>query len=86
LQPGDVVERVNGRRATSASALAAELHYGSNVPGDLIGLLVKGKTNTRWVTVFVGRVNVASLMADPAQLQATTPAAISAGAENPNPH
>jgi serine protease Do len=84
LKSGDVIERVGTQPTTSVSALNDELRYGSNVPGDLVALLVRSKTSTRWVTIYVGRVNVASLMVEPSQLQTPMPAAASAGVEGSN--
>jgi len=65
LQPGDVVERVGGSVATSPSFVMQELTRGSSADGDLVALLVHSKTSTRWVTLYVGRVFVAGLIATP---------------------
>ncbi|HUN40288.1 MAG TPA: trypsin-like peptidase domain-containing protein [Acetobacteraceae bacterium] len=65
LQPGDVIERVNGQRAATPAYVMQQLTRGSSADGDLVALLVRGKSGTRWVTLYVGRVYVAGLLAAP---------------------
>lgn len=66
LRPGDLIERVDGRPADSPDDVMHELARGSPSDGDLVALLVHGKTDTRWVTLYVGRVFVSGLLARPA--------------------
>ncbi len=65
LRPGDVIERVDGKPATSPADVMHELARGASSDGDLVALLVHGKTDTRWVTLYVGRVYVSGLLATP---------------------
>jgi serine protease Do len=66
LRPGDVIERVNRRRATTPADVMQQFVHGSSADGDLVALLVHSKAGTRWVTLYVGRVYVAGLIARPA--------------------
>lgn len=66
LRPGDVIERVDGKPARSPEEVMRELARGAAGNGDLVALLVHGKTDTRWVTLYVGRVFVSGLLATPA--------------------
>ena len=65
LQPGDIVERVGDRPAVSPAEVMHELVHGSAADGDIVALLVHGKTGTQWITLYVGRVYVAGLVATP---------------------
>ncbi len=65
MRPGDVIERVNGKPATTAADVMQQLVRGSSADGDLVALLVHNKAGTRWVTLYVGRVYVAGLIARP---------------------
>jgi serine protease Do len=86
LKPGDLIEQIDTEPATSASALQKELCYGSDAPHELLALLVWNKTSTRWVSVFVGKVNVTSLMIEPTAIQGLLPQMGSASASAPQPH
>ena len=66
LRPGDVIERVDGKPASNPADVMHELARGASDDGDLVALLVHGETNTRWVTLYVGRVYVSGLLATPA--------------------
>jgi serine protease Do len=65
IQPGDVIERVNRRPATTPADVMQQLVRGSSADGDLVALLDHNKAGTRWVTFYVGRVYVAGLIARP---------------------
>ncbi|HTW73089.1 MAG TPA: trypsin-like peptidase domain-containing protein [Acetobacteraceae bacterium] len=65
IRPGDVIEQVNGKRAINPDYIMQQLTRGSSADGDLVALLVRSKAGTRWVTLYVGRVYVAGLLAAP---------------------
>jgi serine protease Do len=65
LKPGDVIERIDGKPATNPADVMHELARGASSDGDLVALLVHGQTDTRWVTLYVGRVYVSGLLATP---------------------
>lgn len=66
LRPGDVIERVDGKAATTPAQVMRQLTHGSAADGNVAALLVHGRRNTRWVTLYVGRVQVGHLIATPA--------------------
>jgi len=66
IRPGNVIERVDGKPAHSPDAVMQEFARGAASDGDLVALLVNDGTNTRWVTLYVGRVYVSGLLATPA--------------------
>jgi serine protease Do len=66
IRSGDVIERVDSKPATNPADVMHELARGASGDGDLVALLVHGKTNTKWVTLYVGRVYVSGLLATPA--------------------
>jgi S1-C subfamily serine protease len=68
LQSGDVIEQVGDQPATTPGDLATQLKYGDPAPDDHIALLVHGREHTRWFTMYVGRVDVADLLAEPGLL------------------
>jgi serine protease Do len=86
LKAGDLIEQIDTEPATSASALQKQLCYGSDAPHELLGLLVWNKTSARWVSVFVGKVSVTSLMIEPTAIQSLLPQIGSASASAPEPH
>jgi hypothetical protein len=45
--------------------LAAQLRYGDTAAGDVIAVLVRNATSTRWVTLYVGRIDVTALLTTP---------------------
>jgi serine protease Do len=63
MQAGDVIERVDGKPAGTPGDVMQQLARGSSADGDLVALLVRSKAATRWVTLYVGRVYVAGLVA-----------------------
>jgi hypothetical protein len=65
IRPGDVIERVDGKVASNPADVMHELARGAVGDGDLVALLVHGKDNTKWVTLYVGRVYVSGLLATP---------------------
>ncbi len=65
IQPGDEIERVDNKPATTPAAVMQQLARGSSADGDLVALLIHNKAGTRWVTLYVGRVYVAGLIARP---------------------
>lgn len=86
LQPGDLIEQVDTQPVTSAAALQKQLSYGSDAPHELLALLVWNKTSTKWVSVFVGKVSVSSLMIEPAGLRSLLPSIGSASAPATQQH
>ena len=65
LKPGDVIEQVGDGPATTPQALDARLKYGDPAPDALLPLLVHTKDETRWYTMYVGRVDVTDLLVPP---------------------
>lgn len=65
IRSGDIIERVNDKPATSPAEVMRQLTHGSKADGDLVALLISGKTGTRWVTLYVGRIQVEGLIAMP---------------------
>ncbi len=65
IRAGDVIERVDGKPASNPAEVMHELARGASGDGDLVALLVHGKANTKWVTLYVGRVYVSGLLATP---------------------
>lgn len=65
LQQGDLIEQVNDKPAVSAQAVMDSLQQGDPGRGDFVALLVRDRTATRWVTLYVGRIDVAALVASP---------------------
>jgi serine protease Do len=65
LRPGDVIVQVNDHPAPAPEVLSAQLRYGANAATDLVALLVHSAAATRWVTLYVGRVDVTALLFAP---------------------
>lgn len=65
LGAGDVIERVDDQIAKDPAAVQHHLLRGAADDGDVVALLVHSKTGTHWVTLYVGRVRVADLLAAP---------------------
>jgi len=65
IEPGDIIERVDEQAATTPAAVMAQLAHGSHADGDLVALLVHNKAGTRWISLYIGRVYVAGLIATP---------------------
>lgn len=65
VKPGDIVERVDEQAATSPAQVTDQLAQGSHADGDLVALLVRSKAGARWITLYVGNVYVAGLIATP---------------------
>jgi len=63
LQVGDVIRMVGGHPATAPDVVSSRLDHPDTATGDLVPLLVQSKSVKRWVAVFVGRINVADLVA-----------------------
>jgi len=82
LETGDVITMVGDRPATSASEVMARLDHPDSATGDLISILVHDRSVTRWVTMFIGRVDVANLIATPL----SAPSAASAEGQVTVPH
>lgn len=80
LKSGDVIERIGDKAATTPEQVRQDLKLADHEGQELIAILVHGKTNTRWVALCVGRVNVAALMFAPSQSSA-----IGAAASSPRP-
>lgn len=65
LHQGDVIVRIGDRPATNPQDVMRRLSYSSDAPHDSVALLVRQKAATKWVTIFVGRVAVSDLLAEP---------------------
>jgi len=63
LEAGDVITMVGDDPARTASAVDKRLDHPEAATGDLVPLLVQHGPATRWVTVFVGRIDVSNLIA-----------------------
>ena len=70
LKPGDVIERVGDKVATTPEEVKKHLNRGGPVGEELVAVLVHGKTQTRWVTLCVGLIDVARVVAVPSQASA----------------
>jgi serine protease Do len=65
VEPGNIIERVDEQAATTPAQVMAHLARGSHADGDLVALLVRGKAGTRWITLYLGTVHIAGLIAAP---------------------
>jgi serine protease Do len=65
LAAGEVIQEMGMRPVTTAEDVARRLVYGDTEGGDLVPLLVHGKDHTRWIALYVGRVDVGDLVAVP---------------------
>jgi len=76
LKVGEVIEKVNGRSVTSPDDVITRYAYGDGdlKMRDVDALLVRGKDKTRWVSMFVGRVDVTDLLAQPPSIMTNSPA------------
>jgi S1-C subfamily serine protease len=74
LKPGDVIEQVDHHPATTPDDVMDRLAHHDPASGGLVGLLVRGNSATRWVTLFVGRIDVTELVAPTAPPDAPGPA------------
>jgi serine protease Do len=63
LKAGDVILQVGNRPATGPETVNAQLSHPDTATGDFVGLLVRGESATRWVAMYVGRVDVTQLVA-----------------------
>jgi serine protease Do len=65
VKPGDVIEQVGDMPTTTPGDVTSQLTHGDAASGDLVALLVHGKSETRWVPLYVGHVDVTDLVAAP---------------------
>jgi len=65
LKPGDVIRQVGEEVATTADQVRKRLNPRDADGEQLVAVLVHGRTNTRWVTLCIGRIDVARLIAAP---------------------
>jgi serine protease Do len=63
LKPGDVILQVGDRPVTSPDEVQAELAHAKAASGDLVALLVRGKTGARWTTLWLGTIDPNQLVA-----------------------
>jgi membrane-associated protease RseP (regulator of RpoE activity) len=75
FQAGDVIEKVGDVAVTTPDEVAAQVPHGSAANGALVSVLVRGSSGTRWLTLYVGRVDVAQLVAGPDALSGARNAA-----------
>ena len=71
FQAGDVIEKVGDVAVTTPDEVAARVPHGSAANGDIIPVLVRESSGTRWLTLYVGRVDVAQLVTVPDFLSGT---------------
>ena len=75
FRAGDVIEQVGDVGVTTPDEVKAQVSSrGSAVNGDLVALLVRGSSGTRWQELYVGRVSTAQLVATPEPLSGAGPA------------
>ena len=65
FQAGDVIEKVGDVAVTTPAEVAAHVTHGSAANGDHVSVLVRGSSGARWLTLYVGRVDVAQLVTMP---------------------
>lgn len=65
LKTGDIIEQVNDRPAATPQDVLGQLQRGRAKQGDFVALLVRNKTMTKWVTLYVGQIDIAALIAAP---------------------
>ena len=70
FQAGDVIEKVGNVAVTTPQEVMDRIPHGSAANGDLISVLVRGSSGDRWLTLYIGRVDVAQLVASPDPLSA----------------
>jgi serine protease Do len=63
LQKGDVILQVGDRPATSPEDVQAQFSQANAGPGDLVAMLVRDQTGTKWTTIWVGTINPNELVA-----------------------
>jgi S1-C subfamily serine protease len=63
LKPGDVIEQVDHHPATTPDDVMDRLAHHDAASGNLVALLVRSKSATRWVILYVGPVDVSELVA-----------------------
>ena len=80
LQPGDVIEQVDRRAAKTPADVMEQMTPANASHHEYVALLVHGKAGTTWVTLYVGRIDVADLIATPALPPTGTAAANAADA------
>ena len=69
FEAGDVIEKVANMEVKTPEQVKAQVSSrGNGADGDLVPLLVRGSSGTRWRTLYVGRVDVAQLVATPNEL------------------
>jgi len=71
LRAGDVIEQVGARRATTPAEVTARLTPSRTAPGNLVALLVRGKSGLRWTTLWLGRIDPKDLVAGPVAPEAS---------------
>ncbi len=81
LVPGDVIVQTGNRPVTQPEDVTPDLSYGADVHGSLVALLVHGKSTTRWVSLYVGRVDVSELLTAP--MMAAKPSPVGNAAAKP---
>jgi serine protease Do len=65
LKPGEVIEKVDGVAATTPDIVVDRLLHPNAEDDDVVAVLVRGKSSTRWVTLYVGQIDAAALIAAP---------------------
>jgi S1-C subfamily serine protease len=80
MKAGDTILEVNDRPVRSPGDVPTV--YGRPDPktGDTVAMLVRGQEKAMWLSLFVGHVDVADLLAQPPSVQANVPAARDASA------
>ena len=65
IKKGDVIEYIDDHPATTPATVIRALARRSPASGHLIALLVHGQTESRWITLYIGRIDTAGLIASP---------------------
>jgi len=70
FQAGDVIEKVGDAEVATPAEVMSRVPHGSAANGDLVSVLVQGSSGTRWLTLYIGHVDVAQLVSAPDPLNA----------------
>ena len=64
---GDVIEQIGMQKAPTLEQVTSQLMISGKTPGNLVALLVREQSGSKWRTLWVGRIDpkdvVANLMA-----------------------
>ena len=61
FQAGDVIEKVGDVAVATPSEVMSRVSHGSAANGELVSVLVRGSSGTRWLTLYIGHVDEAQV-------------------------